>query len=81
MAEAAGRADALVAFVPEASMGTAIEIWEAYRHQRPIFIISPLRENWVIRFLSTRVFETHEEFIGFVASGEFQRAIQSQSPP
>jgi hypothetical protein len=75
LAEEAGRSDVVVAFLPEASMGTALEIWQAYRRQRKVFTISPLSENWVVRFLSTRVFATFEEFSDFVASGEFQRTV------
>lgn len=78
LAEEAGRSDVLIAFLPEASMGTAVEIWQAYRNRRMIFTISPLRENWVIRFLSTRVFADLNQFVDFVASGDFQRAIEAQ---
>ena len=39
MAEEAARADVLIAYVPEASMGTAVEIWEAYRAGKPILTI------------------------------------------
>ena len=34
--------DVLVAFVPSASMGTAIEMWEAYQHGAAVVTISPL---------------------------------------
>lgn len=44
--------DVVVAYVPEASMGTAIEIWEAYSHGKVVISISPLERNWVIRFCS-----------------------------
>ena len=37
--------DVLVAFVPEASMGTAIEIWEAWRNGALILTISPMASN------------------------------------
>ena len=33
--------DVLLAFVPEASMGTAIEMWEAYQHGAAVITISP----------------------------------------
>jgi len=81
LAEEAGDADVLIAFVPEASMGTAIEMWRAYCRQRLIYTISPLNENWVVRSLSTRVFPTPEAFMAFVASGEFRRAIESARTP
>jgi len=73
MNEAAATADVLVAYVPEASMGTAIEMWQAYRAGACILTISPLTDNWVIKFLSHRVFPTLDEFARFVASGEFEK--------
>lgn len=77
LAQTAGQADAAVVFVPEASMGTALEMWEAYRGGKPIFAISPLIHNWVVRCLATRVFASLEEFEAFVASGDFERSLRS----
>ena len=76
MAEEAGQADVLIAYVPEASMGTAVEMWEAYRAGKPILTISPLAGNWVVRFLSTRVFPSLETFESFVAEGELERLLE-----
>ena len=81
LAQTAGQADAAVVFVPEASMGTALEMWEAYRGGKPIFAISPLIYNWVVRCLATRVFANIEEFCAFVASGDFERALRSTAAP
>ena len=77
LAQTAGQADAIVVYVPEASMGTALEMWEAYRREKPIFAISPLVHNWVIRCLATRVLASIEEFDTFVSSGDFERALRS----
>jgi hypothetical protein len=52
----AGEVDVLVAFVPEASMGTAIEMWEAWRQGRAVVTISPLKHNWVVKFLSHELY-------------------------
>jgi hypothetical protein len=71
----AATADILVAYVPEASMGTAIEMWQAFKVGAHIFTISPLAENWVVKFLSQRVFATLDEFVQFVTSGEFEAAV------
>lgn len=73
--EEAARSDVLIAYVPQASMGTAIEIWQAYQSNARIFTISPLTENWVVKFLSNRVFATLDEFIQFVGQGEFEKAV------
>lgn len=76
MADEAARADVLIAYLPEASMGTAVEMWEAHRAGKPILTISPLAENWVIRFLSTRVFPSLEAFESFVAEGELEELFE-----
>jgi hypothetical protein len=73
--EEAARSDVLIAYVPQASMGTAIEIWQAYQSNARIFTISPLAENWVVKFLSNRVFATLDEFIQFVEQGEFEKTV------
>jgi hypothetical protein len=62
MAQEAGQADLVVAYVPQATMGTAVEMWEAYRRGKPIITISPLTSNWVVKFLSTTVVNDLEEF-------------------
>ena len=72
----AAAADALIAYVPEASMGTAIEMWQAYQAGKPVWTISPLSANWVIRFLSTRVFPDLDAFLQFVRSGGLDDLIK-----
>jgi PncC family amidohydrolase len=67
LAERATEADILVAYLPEASMGTAIEMWQAYGAGAQILTISPMADNWVVKFLSDRVFDSIEAFADFVA--------------
>ena len=68
--DAAAQAQVLVAYVPQASMGTAIEMWQAaYVGQAKVYCISPLVTNWVVRFLSDKVFPSIEAFEEFVAEG------------
>jgi hypothetical protein len=69
--DAAAQAQVLVAYVPQASMGTAIEMWQAFQAGARIYTISPLTENWVVKFLSDRVFATLDEFIQFVERDGF----------
>lgn len=69
MNSAAGQADVLVAFVPEASMGTAVEMWEAYCGGAKVYCISPMADNWVVKLLSCQVFPTLEAFETFVRNG------------
>ncbi len=52
----------MIAYTPEASMGTAIEMWECHRAGVPIISITSLRHNWVVRILSSVVCEDLDEF-------------------
>ena len=72
----AGEADVLVAFLPEASMGTAIEMWEAFQHGRVVLAISPLKENWVVKFLTDAVVNSLEDLEDFITSGELDMLIE-----
>ncbi|HUU42809.1 MAG TPA: hypothetical protein VMX57_03465, partial [Planctomycetota bacterium] len=73
----AGDADVLVAFLPEASMGTAVEMWEAHRRGRIVLAVTPLDANWAVKFLSTRVFGDLASFEEFVTTGELERLLAS----
>ncbi len=67
LVEQAAGADVVVTYLPEASMGTALEMVRAYDAGTPVVSISPMTENWFIRFLSRRVFPTLEAFGDWVA--------------
>jgi len=62
--------DLVIAYVPEASMGTAIEMWEAHRAGRLVVAISPLEHNWVIRFTSDAHYSSLEQFESDLTSGK-----------
>ena len=74
MAALAGRVDVLVAYIPSASMGTAIEMWHAYQSDTQICTISPLTGNWVVQSLSDCVFPDMATFVTFVANGGLSEA-------
>ncbi len=67
--------DVLLAFVPEASMGTAIEMWEAYQHGAAVISISPLVHNWAVKFLSHALYPDLEAVEAALANGELQQKI------
>jgi len=74
----AAEADVLVAYVPEASMGTAIEMWQAHSRGRVVVAISPMAANWAVRFLSTVVLPDSAAFEQFVRSGDFARLLEDK---
>jgi len=74
--EKAKQCDALIVYLPEASMGSSIEMWEAHHRGNPVFTITPLASNWVVRILSDRVLPGIGEFEQFVRSGEMERMLR-----
>ena len=69
--------DVLLAFVPEASMGTAIEMWEAHEHGRVVLAISPLKHNWAVKFCSHALYPDVESFEIALASGQVADVIHA----
>lgn len=59
----ARESDLMIAYVPVASMGTALEMYSAYLAGVPVVTISPLAENWVVRAFSQRVYPDVERFM------------------
>jgi hypothetical protein len=58
----ATQCDCMIAYLPQASMGTALEMWECYKKGVLVWTISPMKENWSVKFLSKRIFESLDEF-------------------
>jgi hypothetical protein len=69
MADKAGSADLLIAYLPEASLGTALEMIRAYDNGVPILCISPLKRNWFILATATEVFSDMDVFFDWVRAG------------
>jgi hypothetical protein len=68
--------DVVVAFVPEASMGTAIEMWEAHQHGKAVVAISPMKHNWAVKFLSHVLYANVEDFEDELVSGRLAERLQ-----
>ena len=76
--ERAGDSDVLIAYLPSASMGTAVEMWRAYDAGRVVVAISPLTSNWAVKFLAHKVCATLDDFELFVASEGLGKLIQER---
>lgn len=79
LAALAAECDLLVAYAPRASMGTAIEIWQAFWAGAPIVTISPMSENWVVKHLSDALLPDLEAFRVWVANGGLQQVVSNDS--
>ena len=71
--------DALVAYIPEASMGTAIEIWEAWKNNKFVVIISPMKSNWVVKYLSDAVYSSLEDFLIDLENGKISQLMSNRT--
>ena len=65
----AAEADMLVAYLPQASLGTALEIWRAYESGKPVFVISPMDNNWTLWVTATQILPDLDAFAAFVSEG------------
>jgi hypothetical protein len=69
MARLAAHADLVVAYAPQASMGTAIEMWQGFQAGIPVVTISPMRDNWVVKHISDVVLPDLDAFRSWAAGG------------
>lgn len=76
--ELACRSDLVVAYLPLASMGTAIELWESHRCGTPTLAITPMEKNWVIRFLCDLVVADLAEFEQACADGRVGKLLHGE---
>jgi len=55
--ELAGESDVLIAYLPgnEASMGTAMELWSAFKRDRIIIVISGMRQHLAVLSAATLI--------------------------
>jgi hypothetical protein len=65
----AGQADLLIAYLPTASMGTAIEMWTAHLEGAYIIAVTPLAHNWVVRLTADEVLPDLPSLLEAIESG------------
>jgi len=70
----------LIVYVPQASMGCAIEMWEAAHAGVPVVTISPLSANWIVRLFSDKICRDLKEFGEWTGSGGLGRLIGGGFP-
>lgn len=75
----AGEADLLIAYLPHASMGTAIEMWTAYHNHAYIVAITPMAHNWVVRITANEVLPDLESLLAHIESGQLAQNIAARN--
>jgi hypothetical protein len=75
MAKQAGTADLLIAYLPQPSMGTAIEMWEASQAGAYVIAITRLKYHWAVRFTADEIVPDLKGFISLVENGRLVNQI------
>jgi hypothetical protein len=75
----AGEADLLIAYLPHASMGTAIEMWTAYQNHAYIVAVTPMAHNWVVRITADEVVPDLNSLLVHIESGKLAENIAARN--
>ena len=66
IADEAASADIVIAYLPEASMGTALEMIRTYDNGKTIISISSMIKKWFIRAVSAKIFLSLDDFSAWI---------------
>lgn len=72
----AREADLLIAYLPYASMGTAIEMWAAYSSHTYVIAITPMAHNWVVRITADEVLPDLDSLFAYIESGRLLSRLE-----
>ncbi len=75
MTNKASEADLLIAYLPLPSMGTAMEMWQAYQNNTYIIAITPFVHHWAIRFTANDILPDMESLMAWLENGRFLQEI------
>lgn len=76
MTDLAGEADVLIAYLPQASMGTAIEMWTAFNANKYIIVVTPLIHNWVVRVTADEILPDLDTLLAQIENGRLVRLLE-----
>ena len=75
MTHKASEADLLIAYLPLPSMGTAMEMWQAYQGNTYIIAITPFMHHWAVRFTANDILPDLESLLEWLENGRFHQKI------
>ena len=77
MTKEAGRADLLIAYLPEPSMGTAMEMWEAAQAQTYIIAVTPFIHHWAVRFTADEIMPDLDSLLADIENGRIRQLLRT----
>ena len=78
LVDIAANADLVVAYLPEASMGTAMEMLRAHDKGKPIVTITTMQKNWFILAMSNVIVPSIEAFEDWVSKTNLEKWVSEQ---
>jgi hypothetical protein len=72
----AAETDILIAYLPKASMGTAVEMWTAFHARKHIIVVTPLVHNWVINTTADQVLPDLDSLLALIQNGRFAQLLE-----
>jgi hypothetical protein len=76
MTALAGKADLLIAYLPTVSMGTAMEMWQAFQSGTYIVAVTPHVHHWAIRFTANEILPDLDGLLVKIENGTFLRVLR-----
>lgn len=71
----AAASDLVICWLPEASMGTALEMYEAARGGAVVIVITPMTANWVVRAYADVIVADLPELEAVLRGGSIDRMV------
>lgn len=71
--------DLMIAYLPRMSMGTAMEMWEAYNAGIYIVAITPYIHHWAIRFTANEILPDLETLLTEIENGRLPQIVRQQN--
>ncbi len=78
MTREAAKADLLIAYLPRPSMGTAMEMWEAFNAGLYIIAVTPLIHHWAVRFTANEILPDLETLLADIENGRISQILHQR---
>lgn len=78
MTRQAAKVDLMIAYLPRPSMGTAMEMWEAFNAGIYIIAITPMMHHWAVRFTANEIVPDLETLLADIANGRITQLLQQR---
>lgn len=79
MTRAASKVDLMIAYLPQPSMGTAMEMWEAFNAGLYIIAVTPLIHHWAVRFTANEILPDLETLLADIENGRIAQILHQRA--